>query len=180
MRIQFLSGFFPGVSSESIAKTFVAQLFVVTGFYGAALFGFLVPAFLAGGGSYWERVASTIPTAEQVFGFVLSVMALCASHGISYATNFLGKQEYLRISPARQMFQLGDRLIAMHIFVILGAMVFGALRDASANLASGYGVIIGILFIKIVADLTAHAREHMIRKAVGPPAQESSKWESPK
>ena len=175
MRIQFLSGFFPGISRESITKTFVVQLFLVTGVYGAALFLWVVPTFLAGDGLYWERVASVIPQAGQALGFVASVLALCASHGLSYAANFLGKQEYLRISPARQMFQLGDRLIAMHLFVILGAMVFGTLRDVGANLASGSGVLIGILFIKIVADLTAHSREHMIREAVGLPAQERSK-----
>ena len=171
MRMQFLGGFFPGVSPLSITKVFIAQLIFVAVVYGAALFGWLVPTFLAGDGIYWERVASVFPPLRQVFVFAMSVVALFASHGISYVTNFLSKQEFLRISPARQMFQLGDRLIAMHLFVILGAMVFGTLHDAGMNLTSGYGALVGIIFIKLIADVAAHSREHMIRKAVGPPSK---------
>src|SRR3989344_4505062 len=168
MSIQFLSGFFPGVSRSAITKVFIAQLIFVSAVYGIALFGWLVPTFLVGDGSYWERVAGVIPSEGQMPGFVVSILALCVSHGISYATNFLSKQEYLKISPARQMFQLGDRLIAMHLFVILGAMVFGIFRDVGISLASGQGAIIGIIFIKLIADLATHSREHMIREAVGP------------
>ena len=175
MRIQFLSGFFPGVSRASISKIFIAQMFFVTGVYGAALFGWLVPTFLTDKGTYWELVVSVMPPAEQMLGFIVSILALCASHGVSYVTNFLGKQEFLRISPARQMFQLGDRLIAMHLFVILGAMVFGAFRDVGINLVRGYGAIAGIIFIKLIADLATHSREHMIREAVGPLAESDSR-----
>lgn len=170
MRAQLFGGFFPVVSRESIAKVFTAQLFAVQIVYGAVLFGGFVPAFLASEGAYWERVLSALPPEGALLAFTASVLALMVSHGISYATNFLGKQEFLKVSPARQMLQLGDRLLVMHLFIVLGAGIFGSAREGGIDLAAGHAIV-GVIFLKLLADLAAHAKEHMIKQAVGPAPQ---------
>lgn len=169
MRIQFLAPRGVPVTRESIRTTFIRQCVVVYSVYGALLFGALVPAMSArGGGDYMMRVFAAFPSSETWMWFVASLCALVISHGASYASNFIGKVEFLKTSPAHHMLQLGDRLIAMHLFLVLGFPILGNLSDI--GVAAGYSrgaAIIGIVFIKLIADVSAHSREHMIAQALG-------------
>ena len=168
MRIQFLGGLAKDFSGKSLAVVFVAQLFLVITVYGAALFGFLVPMIIVKNGIYWDRVFSVIPAPAQMSGFMISVTALFVSHGISYMVNFIGKQEFLRISPARQMGKLGGRLAAMHFFVILGAMFWEPVNGIGLLFGSATAGISSIIFIKILADAGSHLAEHFEHKFIGP------------
>ena len=130
--------------------------------YGAILFGFVVPEALEQGGSYWSRVWTTVPQSGATLLWLLtSASGLAISHGISYYSNFLAKGEYLSTSPARQSLMLGDRLIAMHVFLVLGSVILGL-----GNLGV-YGAVIGISLVKLIGDLAGHSQEHIISQAVG-------------
>lgn len=168
MRIQFLAPAAVPATSRSIRATFVRQCIVVYSVYGALLFGVLVPAISWHGNSYGSRVLSAFPSAETWPWFIFSLLVLVVSHGVSYASNFIGKAECLHTSPAHHMLQLGDRLIAMHLFLVLGFPLFGKL--AASGAAAGFSQtasLIGIVFIKLIADVSAHSREHMIAQALG-------------
>lgn len=169
MRIQALAPRDIPVTRESIRTTFIRQCIVVYLVYGALLFGALVPALSARvGGEYGARVLTALPSSETWLWFVSSLLVLVVSHGVSYFSNFLGKAEFLRTSPAHHMLQLGDRLIAMHLFLVFGFPILGNLSDI--GVAAGYSrgaAIIGIVFIKLIADVAAHSREHMIAQALG-------------
>ena len=69
------------------------------------------------------------------------------------------------------MLALGDRLIALHLFLMFSLMFFGA----SGNFGA-YGTILGIALIKLIVDLASHSREHMIAQAVGMGKSDQSGW----
>lgn len=168
MRRQALTPGGVPVTRKSIRTTFVRQCVAVYLVYGFLLFGALVPSMSAGRGDYWMRVSSAFPSSETWLWFVASLCALVISHGASYVSNFIGKAEFLKTSPAHHMLQLGDRLIAMHLFLVFGFPVLGNLSDI--GVAAGYSrgaAVIGIVFIKLLADVAAHSREHMIAQALG-------------
>lgn len=171
MRVQFLGGLARDYSGKSLVVVFVTQFIFIFTIYGAALFGFLIPEVIVKGGVYWDRVFSVIPSAGQIPGFIISVAALFVSHGISYFVNFIGKQEYLRISPARQMGKLGGRLLAMHFFIILGAMFWEILNGLGALFGNTFFAIASVIFIKMLADAGSHLAEHYEHKFIGPPEQ---------
>lgn len=169
MQIQFLAPRGVPVTRESIRTTFIRQSVMVYSVYGALLFGILVPSLSArGGGDYMMRVFAAFPTSETWLWFASSLLVLIVSHGVSYTSNFMSKAEFLRTSPAHQMLQLGDRLIALHLFLVVGYPILDTLAGIGA--ASGYSqtaALIGIVFIKLIADVSAHSREHMIAQALG-------------
>lgn len=168
MRIQFLAPRGNAVTRESILVTFVRQCIAVFSVYGALLFGILVPAISVQGGGYGTRVLTAFPSSETWLWFLSSLLGLIASHGVSYFSNFWGKGEFMTTSPARQMLQLGDRLIAMHLFLVFGFPILGNLGDI--GVAAGYShgaAIIGMVFIKLIADLATHSKEHMVAQALG-------------
>ncbi|MEK9180417.1 MAG: DUF6498-containing protein [Patescibacteria group bacterium] len=81
-----------------------------------------------------------------------SFVSLMASHGISYKVNFLGKQEFLEISPARQLMQPYRRIGVMHLTIVFGALAF-MLRSAKVFLVT-------FILAKILVDVLYHLKEH--------------------
>jgi hypothetical protein len=84
---------------------------------------------------------------------ILAVLALAASHGLSYWWNFLRGGEYLRATPAGLMFAPYRRLIALHVTIIFGAM---AVMFTGAP-AAAVAILVGI---KTMLDLGLHLAEH--------------------
>ena len=88
------------------------------------------------------------------WSLLLSFACLVASHLVSYQANFIGKREYQKVSPSKQLFAPYKRVIVMH-FTIFGAgwalISFGG--DGIAGLAV-------LVIIKIVVDLASHRFEH--------------------
>jgi len=82
-----------------------------------------------------------------------ALLGFFISHGISYYSNFLGRQEYRDIAIREQMFQPYKRIILMHVTIIFGGFLVLAFNTPLAALAL-------FILLKLAADLRAHVREH--------------------
>jgi hypothetical protein len=80
------------------------------------------------------------------------LVGLIISHAVSYVANFLGRKEYLWVSPEELMRRPYGRIVALHLTIIFGGM----LVMKTGTLVGGLIVLIGI---KTIADLLAHWRE---------------------
>lgn len=86
-------------------------------------------------------------------------LGLAISHGSSFVVNYLGRREYLRVSPGRQMFAPYGRLVILHLAILLGAFV-------SLVIGSPVGALVVLVILKMIVDLTLHLREHGV--LIGP------------
>lgn len=86
--------------------------------------------------------------------FLIPLLALLASHTISFITNFIGKGEYKRemtfVDPSVAPYK---RIILMQITLILGAL-------AASAVGSSYALIVVMVVLKTGIDVYAHIREH--------------------
>jgi hypothetical protein len=83
----------------------------------------------------------------------LVAAALLASHGLSYLVHFIGRQEYLWVTPQDQMGRPYGRVVVMHLTILFGGflvMQFGAPAAA----------LIVLVALKLGIDLAAHLRAH--------------------
>ena len=85
-------------------------------------------------------------------GLLLAALLLAASHAVSYFTNYIGRGEYLRATPAGQMMSVYGRVFVLHITIILGAVVIGVFGTPIAALY----LLVGL---KTAIDLALHLRE---------------------
>ena len=81
------------------------------------------------------------------------IAALFASHGYSFVTNFIMRDEYKKTSPGDLMMRPYSRVFLLHITLIVGGIIMMALHSAI------YGLLLFIL-LKIAMDLAAHVKEH--------------------
>ena len=86
-------------------------------------------------------------------GVGLSALGLAASHGISFFVNYLGRGEYLHVSPEQQMMSVYGRVFVLHITILGGAFVVGFFGTPFAALV----LLVGL---KTAIDLFFHLREH--------------------
>ncbi len=87
-------------------------------------------------------------------GVAIAAAALFLSHGVSFFVNFLGKEEYLTVSPDRQMTEPYSRVVVVHVTILAG----GFLAD---SLGAPLAALILLVLLKTVMDLLAHPREHL-------------------
>lgn len=124
------------------------------------IFVFLLPVFAgmssAEDGSFAPADFGPLP----LDGLALSALALAASHVVSYFTNYLGRGEYLTVSPQEQMMSVYGRVFVLHITILGGAFVVGLFGTPFAALV----LLVGL---KIAADLFFHLREHRRAQAAG-------------
>jgi hypothetical protein len=92
----------------------------------------------------------------SILSIALATLALAISHGLSYKLNYIGRGEYLRVSPASQVFAPYGRLVALHLTIIIGALAIGL---TGAPVAA----IVVLVLVKTVFDLGLHFAER--RKA---------------
>ena len=111
---------------------------------------FLVIFIFALTSSKYYAPAQFTPLA--VISILGSVAALFASHGISYAVNFIGKQEFLSVSPAGQLMQPYRRIMIMHLTVVFGAWL-------AFPFGSATGFLIVLILSKIALDVFYHLKE---------------------
>ncbi|MCB9225385.1 MAG: DUF6498-containing protein [Crocinitomicaceae bacterium] len=88
-------------------------------------------------------------SASVIYGLI----ALLISHGISFATNYVGKKEYLSATPTKQMFAPYKRIALVHVVVIVSGIIVMYLGKDSALL-----MIIFVL-AKVALDLRQHLME---------------------
>ncbi len=114
---------------------------IVHGVFVFALFG---GSGLASSGSGWSGWLTF-----AVFGLLLS-------HGVSFVVNFLGKQEYLGVSPQQQMGQPYARVVVLHVTILAGGFLV-------AILGTPVAALVLLISLKTAIDVRAHLGEH--RKA---------------
>lgn len=82
-----------------------------------------------------------------------ALLALFLSHGYSFVTHFLGRQEYKRRTINHQMGEPYGRIMFMHLVLILGGFLV-------MLLGSPVPVLIAVIGLKIWFDLRAHIKQH--------------------
>jgi hypothetical protein len=87
-------------------------------------------------------------------GQILVVLILLAiSHGLSFRLNFIGRGEYLRVSPAQQAMAPYGRLVILHVTIIVGGMAVAITGAFAAAIAV-------LVLLKTAMDLGFHLSEH--------------------
>ncbi len=80
-------------------------------------------------------------------------LGVCLSHGISFFYNFIGKQEFRRSTPEKQMMAPYGRIILMHLTNIFGGWLILALGAPILALVL-------VIVLKVASDVRAHEKEH--------------------
>ena len=82
-----------------------------------------------------------------------SIAALFISHGVSFYTNFIGQREYEGASVSGLMTAPYNRVMVMHLTLILGGWVILLIGMPA-------GALVLLLVLKTAVDLRAHRGEH--------------------
>jgi len=125
----------------------VARFFL--GHYGGfwvvhGVFVGLLPVFADGGGFV---AVSELPT------LALAAGAAAVSHGVSYRRNYIEDGEWRTVSPGGRLYAPYDRVLVMHVTIVIGAFVV-------ASLGTPVGALVVMVLVKTALDLRAHLREH--------------------
>jgi Family of unknown function (DUF6498) len=144
-----MSGMAAGMGRAAVIGFFALHYGIFWVVHG--VFVFLLPVFAG--------VSTGSPEGPMDFGplpldgLLLSGLLLAASHTVSFFTNYLGRGEYLRVTPTGQMMSVYGRVVALHVTILAGAFAIGL-----------FGAPIAVLYllvgIKTAIDLVLHLREH--------------------
>ncbi len=138
----------------NILSIIMVPFFVVH--YGAFMSGHLVFIFAL----FSPEEASFsgfFPPPDLLASHIMKVwpafLGVCLSHGISFSYNFIGKKEFRRSTPEKQMMAPYGRIILMHLTIIFGGWLI---------LALGAPILALVLLIvlKVASDVRAHEKEH--------------------
>jgi len=141
-----------GRPASGTEKAFLIPFFVMH--YGMfwvvhGIFVLTLPLFAAMGADGQPDLGTTLDPLAVVF----AVVVLFISHGVSYELNFIGRGEYLRTSPAAQMFAPYGRLVVLHVTIIFGAILIGVTGAPAA-------AVVVLVLLKIALDVGLHLAEH--------------------
>lgn len=89
----------------------------------------------------------------QISNIILMMFSFLVSHGISFYENYIGKEEYKKISLNKLFSQPYTRIVLLHITII-------ALGFSVALLGSPIFALILLVVLKTGIDLLAHKKEH--------------------
>lgn len=81
------------------------------------------------------------------------LVALFASHGVSFVQNYLIKGEYKSAKGDKLMNAPYGRVVVMHVAIIFGGFV-------SMTIGSPAGVLVVLVVIKTIVDIKFHLRQH--------------------
>ena len=95
-----------------------------------------------------------IKNLEVNASLLLGIISLFISHGISYYTNYIGKEEYKNTSSESLMIAPYGRVIIMQFTVILGSMLIVNFNEQNL------GPLIVLVVMKTVVDMFSHNYEH--------------------
>lgn len=84
---------------------------------------------------------------------ITSIIFLFVSHGASYLINFIGKEEYKKISVGTLFTQPYKRIVVVHLTIIFGGGVAKILGIPIWSL-------VVMILLKILLDASAHTKEH--------------------
>lgn len=96
-----------------------------------------------------------------LWAIAVNFILLFISHGISYITNFIGKEEYKKISPAEQLYSPTFRLLVL-IVVIFGSIPILDIINYTQLTGKiiGQAIMAAVVLGKIILDILFHIREH--------------------
>lgn len=101
-----------------------------------------------------EGVSASIPEILAIFKSMwIAITALLISHGFSFKQNFIDKQEYLRLTIKDQMHKPYNRIMIMHVTLIIGGFLVLALDSCLLALML-------LIALKVIVDMKSHIREH--------------------
>jgi len=83
----------------------------------------------------------------------IAAVVLFLSHGLSFLLNYVGRGEYLRTSPMRQMMAPYGRVVVLHLTIIFGGFLVGVV-------GAPIGLVVVLVLVKTAIDLGLHLREH--------------------
>lgn len=84
---------------------------------------------------------------------LINIAILFLSHFISYKVNFIGKEEFLKVSPSYLVSQPQGRLLVMHVTII-------AMGFFLVELGQPIYALVIMIILKIIVDLISHSYEH--------------------
>ena len=93
--------------------------------------------------------------AVQGAGIWPAALALAASHGVSFAVNYIGAGEYRTAQLALLMSRPYGRVMVLHVVIIGGGFLVQALGAPLAAVAL-------LVVLKTGLDLVGHLREHVV------------------
>ncbi|RZV34346.1 MAG: hypothetical protein EX272_12895 [Chromatiales bacterium] len=147
---------------------------VVTGLFHPLFFlvhygGFMFGHFMVLFGMYSDHIEELGANASPADYYSLvvdnlnwvAIAALFISHGWSFVENFMGRQEYERLSPMQAMGLPYKRMVITHVALIFGGFF---LIETGQPLV---GLIL-LIFMKIALDVTFHRKEHRRLGEVSP------------
>ena len=142
-----------------VEKSFMVPFFLIHyGMFCSVHGVFVFSLFAPKGESLWGA-GGLLPDPAGILQVVLqqgvwfAVVALFASHGFSFAANFLGRGEYRTAEVGKVMMAPYGRIVVLHVVIIFGGFVVMAL-DAPLI------ALLLLVILKIIMDLYAHLREH--------------------
>ena len=136
-------------------KLFIVPFFCLhyglfTAGHGAFVFSML------GGRNYDVRGLSVLEPAARAasdYGLWLPLGVIAASHLFSFLWNFLYRGEFRRAGLAELMFKPYQRVVVLHVTIILGGLL-------AMFLGSPLWALLVLIGLKIGLDLKAHLKEH--------------------
>ncbi len=131
-------------------KIFMIVFFILH--YSGFMLGHLIfIVFLSAPTSGLELDLPSIITV--ILNIIVASVAVFASHGISFATNYLGRKEYEQADIGKLFSAPYSRIIVMHITIIGGAFLVSITGLPSS-------LIIIFIALKAGVDIDAHLKEH--------------------
>ena len=107
--------------------------------------------------------------AVQIAGIWPAALALAASHGVSFAFNYIGAGEYRTAQLAKLMTRPYGRVMVLHVVILGGGFLVQTLGAPLAAVAV-------LVVLKTGLDLVGHLREHA---APGAPTPERARTTGP-
>ena len=139
-----------GESAEETVRHIIPDF--ITTFRLAAVSALILIVLLSGGWRFSFEFLGT--PLNLLITTLLSLASFSVSHGVSYVRNFLGKEEYRRITLREQLKAPLNRLGVMWVAIFFGSFLpqnfFG---DPLVSL-------VFIVFIKTAFDVYGHIQEH--------------------
>lgn len=135
-------------------KLFLIPFFIVHyGMFMGAHLVFLVVAILPGFGEIDDG-----KLAQILMNVAIGLVALVASHLISFVVNYIGRKEYARTKTGDLMTAPYGRIMAMQVFIIGSAFIFGMLDFVGSHI---FVIIYSTIVIagKTVFDVVGHLNE---------------------
>lgn len=141
----------PGIGPHQPAGCLIPFFIVHYGIFWFVhgVFVFTLPLFAA------ARFGEDAPAdfgALPASALLLGGIGLAVSHLSSFFLNYVGRREYLRVSPGQQMFSVYGRVVALHLTILGGGFLIVFLGTPVAALAV-------LVVAKIILDLRLHLRE---------------------